>query len=247
MIVKHVTAALRRQDWAAVLIEFVLVVLGVLFAFQINEWATEREARAEREAATDRLLVETENAVAYLRAGVVAQERLIRDLDYALTNIQRGTWRSANHERMTLGLQRMINAATPAPPSSVYDDLVASGTLGKIGDAKLRAAIADYRATLQFNGRYVDYFRQRMPDFEESDSLRYVFAPSDRRRLRLEADFAGLAQDEALQEKLALVADGHLQLLLTRKRTLETAKQSCIEIGRVAGRACNLNRPIPTF
>src|SRR5687768_5621507 len=167
MIVKRFAAALRRQDWSSITIEFLLVVLGVLLAFQISQWASERDARMERAAATERLLLEAEETVAYMRLGVRTQDQLIGDLTYTLGGIQAGTWRSADQARMTRALQSIINAAAPSPPTSVYDDLIASGTFGKIGDVRLRTAIANYRGTVANNVRFVDYFRQRMPDFED--------------------------------------------------------------------------------
>ena len=247
MIVKRVAEALRRQDWTSVVIEFLLVVLGVLLAFQISQWASEREARTERAAATERLLQEAEETVAYMRLGVMTQEQLIEDLGYSLGQIQAGTWPSADQARMSRALQRIINAAPPSPPSSVYDDLVASGAFGKIGDVRLRTAISNFRGTLANNARFVDYFRQRMPDFEDYEAFRYVYAPSKGRLMRLEVDFAGLSRDARLQESLALVADGQLIMLRTRRRLLEDAKAMCAELGLVVGRACDLHRPVPTF
>lgn len=247
MIVKRVALAMRRQDWTAVAIEFVLVVTSVLMAFQINEWSTEEGARAERTAATKRLLNEAELTVAYLRAGVATQQRLVDDLDYTLGHIQEGSWRSADHDRMASALLRIINAAAPAPPSSVYDDLVASGTLGKIGEAELRTAVADYRATLAFHARYVDYFRQRMPDFAVYESLRYVFARGQSGRTRLQVNFLEVERDGQLQEVLALTAGGHEIMLRIRRRTLKDAERMCVEIGRAAGQTCNLTRPPPRF
>ena len=247
MIVKRVAVALRRQDWTAVAIEFLLVVAGVLFAFQVNEWANEREARAERDAATLRLLDEAEQTVAYMRAGTQAQQALVTDLDYTLGRIQDGSWHQADQARMTDALLRLINASTPAPPSAVYDDLVASGSFGKIGDAKLRSAVADYRATLDFNSRFVEYFRQRMPDFAAYDALRYVYAKDQNGRARLQVDFPQLTQDRQLQEALVLTAGGQEIMLRIRQRTLSHAKKMCTEIGRVASRPCNLQRPPPRF
>jgi hypothetical protein len=247
MIVKHVAEALRRQDWAAVAIEFVLVVAGVLLAFQINDWGSQRDARAKRDAASVRLLDEAEATVAYLRAGVETQQRLIDDLNFTLTHLQRDTWRSADKERMASALLRIINAAPPAPPSSVYDDLVASGAFGEIGDPQLRSAIADYRATLAYNSRYVDYLRQRMPAFESYDALRYVFDPQANASIRVEVDFPRLVQDSQLLESLALTASGQQILLRTRRRTLDDAQTVCRELGRTVGRPCDLHRPVPSF
>jgi hypothetical protein len=247
MILKHTAEALRRQDWIAVAIEFLLVVAGILIAFQISEWASERSARADRADATERLLDEAESTVAYFRGRTEMQAALSNDLDYALGHIQRNSWRSADAARMTNALLRIINASAPSPPSSVYDDLVASGAFGKIGDARLRASIANYRATLDHQARALDYLRQRVPDYESYEAFRYVFAPDARRRVRLEVDFPTLVLDSQLQESLALVAGGQLQILRAGQRTMSDAAKMCIELGRVVGRACNLHRPVPNF
>lgn len=247
MIVKRVAEALKRQDWAAVAIEFTLVLAGVLLAFQIDEWATEREARAEHSAATLRLLGEAEESVAYMRAGVTTQQQLLAGLDYTLGHIQEGTWRAADRDRMTNALLGLINAAPPAPPTSVYDDLIASGMFGKIGDVQMRAAVADYRGSLDFNGRYVEYFRQRIPNFETYDAIRYIYARDRHGRSRLEVDFPALVRDGQLQEKLALTTGGHEIMLRVRQRTLKSAEAMCVQIGRVARRTCDLHRPVPSF
>ena len=88
MILKRMTESLRRQDWTAVTIEFFLVLIGVLLAFQINEWASKRAARDEQNAAVQRLLTEAEETVAFFHLGVRAQQQLIADLNYALTEAQ---------------------------------------------------------------------------------------------------------------------------------------------------------------
>ena len=118
---------------------------------------------------------------------------------------------------------------------------------GAIGDPKLRSAIAEYRATVAYNGQYVAYLRQRMPAFEKHGAFRYVFAPDANGRVRLEVDFPKLAGDSQLLESLALTAGGQQILLRTRQRTLNDAETVCLELGRVVGRPCNLHRPIPTF
>lgn len=48
MILRRLGAAIRSQDWFTVAIEFVIVVAGVLFALQVDNW---NEARTDRERA----------------------------------------------------------------------------------------------------------------------------------------------------------------------------------------------------
>lgn len=247
MILKRMTHALRRQDWTMVAIEFALVVVGVLFAFQVNEWSNEREARNERAAASERLLLEAEQTVAYIRLGSSMQEKAIAELNYALRMMQLGQWQSANKERMTSGLSTVTRALPLAPPSAVYDDLIASGVFGKIGDARLRSAIAKYRATLGFHAVIVSDFRASALRLEDHAAFRYIYDPAGRQRSRLEVDFGALSRDELLQEKLALLAESQRVRLLITERALKDAARMCLELGRFVGRSCKLDLPPPTF
>ena len=44
MFMRRVADALRRQEWTTILIEFVLVIAGVLIALQLDQW---KDALAE--------------------------------------------------------------------------------------------------------------------------------------------------------------------------------------------------------
>jgi hypothetical protein len=42
MILRRVIAHFRNQEWTAIALDFVIVVVGILLAFQITEWSEER-------------------------------------------------------------------------------------------------------------------------------------------------------------------------------------------------------------
>ncbi len=52
MILRHLTDALRKQDWFTVVIETLIVVFGVFIGLQVNNW---NESRAEKERAQEYL------------------------------------------------------------------------------------------------------------------------------------------------------------------------------------------------
>jgi hypothetical protein len=242
MIVRRVINALRRQDWAAVAIEFLLVLVGVLLAFQINEWASERQARAEREAAISRLLDEAEEDVAYLRFEVQDHQRSVRELSSALDRLQNGAWRQADEAQMRSGLTTSVYLDAPSPPSSVYEDIVAAGMLGNIGDPQLRSAISVYRAKLELLTTLIAYVRQIAPKLDREDYLRYVYDAGGPRPARLEVDFAALRKDTKLQSSLALLNDRQAFILGKWEETLQAADSMCRELGRSLKRPCDLNR-----
>ena len=67
MILSRISKAIREQNWLAVGIEFVIVILGVVIGFQISAWKTEREAAARVDLALVRLQAETEETIRTLR------------------------------------------------------------------------------------------------------------------------------------------------------------------------------------
>lgn len=247
MIVKRFTGALRRQDWTAVAVELVLVVIGILIAFQISQWSTDRQAKQDRDSATIRLLAEAEQNVAYIRLGLTLQKKSFKELTYTLSAVQADQWRTADRQQMLSGLQSARTWVPLEPPSAVYNDLVASGSLGKIGNVGLRSAIAKYRSTLNFHGEVINFMRELDPALEEHAAFDYQYNGTGRQRVRLAVDFDALGADQLLQEKLALLADRQRVRMLITERALKSATKMCVELGRFVGRQCNLNLPPPTF
>lgn len=44
MILQNLSKAVREQNWFAVVLEFVIVIAGVVIGFQINAWNERRQA-----------------------------------------------------------------------------------------------------------------------------------------------------------------------------------------------------------
>lgn len=55
MILRRLSNSLRNQDWATVLIEIVIVVVGVFLGIQASNWNEAREKRASEHEYLERL------------------------------------------------------------------------------------------------------------------------------------------------------------------------------------------------
>ncbi len=60
MLLRRVTMHVREQNWTAVLIDFVIVVVGVFVGLQVQDWNEDRKDRREEQQLLVRLLEETE-------------------------------------------------------------------------------------------------------------------------------------------------------------------------------------------
>ena len=70
MLLRRLTDHVSEQNWTAVALDFGIVLVGVLLAFQINAWNENRMERAEQKAALERLLSESEEAITYLQRSI---------------------------------------------------------------------------------------------------------------------------------------------------------------------------------
>lgn len=228
-----------------VAIEFVLVVVGVLLGFQINDWGAERSQAAARHEASERLLEEAERDVAYIRQAT----------DYEHHNVE--TLRSLLHDKAealrpaggALPLsERLVSARSMvalAPPSSAYDDIVSSGELSKIGNEIVRAAVGRFRSTLSFEERMRLQLQTILPAFERLDAFHYRLDQNG--RLAVDVDFATIDRDQEARKIIAIAAENHRILLMLRTRALRDSEGMCLALGRVVGRSCNLRLPAPKF
>ena len=55
MILRRVIEHIRKQEWTAILIDLVIVVVGVFIGIQVSNWNTERETNRRAAVFTERL------------------------------------------------------------------------------------------------------------------------------------------------------------------------------------------------
>jgi hypothetical protein len=239
MIHHRIIESLRRQDWTMVFIEFVLVVVGVLLGFKINDWGTEREHARERAEATARLLEEAQQDVDYLQHAVDEQKQLSDALNFVLERIAAGSVPTDQNERFATGLYALEGLPPLAPPSSVYDDIVSSGALSAIGDADLRSQIAAYHADLAFEDRMQMQAQQSVTSSIHYAAINVEYRPSTTGdQTRLSFDFKGILADPALRKEL--VRTGQIQRfqVYLRQTVLDDAVKMCEALGRSVNRPC---------
>ncbi|QIK95249.1 hypothetical protein G7076_00985 [Sphingomonas sp. HDW15A] len=247
MILMRMTMSLKRQDWTMVFIEFVLVVVGVLLGFQINEWANRQaDEQASREA-MERLLDEAERDVAYMKLAVGNAEEIVGDLHFTIDRLAEDAWTVDDKARMERGLAKGRYMVSLAPPVSVYDDVVASGALNRFDDPVVRQKISEFQSTLTFEERARFRFEQWVGQYERNAAIAYRSDPAGREAAKIVVDFPALAGDPDGRKAVSLVAENHRILLMLRRRALKDSEEMCVALGAALGRRCNLDRVAPTF
>ena len=241
MILRRLATSIRKQDWFAVVIETLIVVMGVYLGLQANNWNEARRLEIKKTAAIERLRTEAEAIVSYFSQTSAAFETRNVARTQALRYLHSGDFEQAEAEESGITFLSVGAAPTVSPPRSVYDELISTGLFADVGDAQMREAVSDYYAEVDFLKGQTDYMRQlnlQRPDITSFDGARAVFDEDGFRQQRVEFDLERLMNET---EFLDFILDGHsgqLAMATYWQEGTEKSEIMCAEIARVSGRSC---------
>lgn len=230
------TDLVRNRDWFGIAIELAVVTLGVLLAFQIDQWGQDRrQARDERQF-LERMYRETSDA--------------IRENDWAVgihARIRRTAIEGLRLANDNAALARF--AATPESCLSgasfpglgfndtSYEELTASGRLNIVSDPVLRAELRQVAAAQAEAVTQLNYSRaQGIPITEVLDRYAILGFDQDGNRT-CRTDWPALVKDHAARN--AVVRNARYQVLVWQKRAY-TRDMLAKAHNRIA---CKLGKP----
>ena len=108
MILRRVIKHVQNQEWTAVFLDFLIVVMGILLAFQITNWSEGQSDKAEYARALDRLNKETTTNLAALDALDTASERSLKTTKYAFDVLQTCVENEENQNAVSSGLMNIM-------------------------------------------------------------------------------------------------------------------------------------------
>ena len=242
MILTRITKAVREQNWFAVLLEFIIVIAGVVIGFQVSQWADDRAAAERREIALARLHREIEATVGLLDRMTELYDSQNAARTEAIERLLARDFEGMDEERMTEAVTSISLFPAYAPQQGVYTEIVSSGMLSSLGDEAFRDALGAYQSQALFLQGQIEYLRNgaigegRISSF---GAIRMEYAPGTPRERRHVIDWQQAAEDDAFIERLLYGNNSMRAMGGWWGQTLEAARALCAETGRLTGTPCN--------
>ncbi|MBI1236999.1 MAG: hypothetical protein GC188_09995 [Alphaproteobacteria bacterium] len=242
MILARLSHAIRQQNWFAVVLEFVIVIAGVVIGFQITAWNADRAAAERADILTERLIADLRDEQWRVEGNAVYYAQVSENAQRAIDALEGR--REVNDETLVIEAFRATQIFSFPVIRTTYEELVATGTINLIADEALMAAAVEYYETGQDDLSFQDRDRTyRYAFFRLSDRGLYnvLAATCAEPRLMEIGDYAALPEildfpceveghDAAIAEMAArLRADENL-LPLLRQRAVETSIESSSQI-----------------
>ena len=135
-LIRRALESLRRQDWTAVVVELVVVVVGVFIGVQASNWNTELETNAKAKEFTERLRSDLrEEAWAYeMQVSYYGQ---VHDNAVRAADALEG-YVPLSDEALLVAAYRATQYNGNVRRRATYDELTSTGEIGLIRDAALR-------------------------------------------------------------------------------------------------------------
>jgi hypothetical protein len=144
VILRSVMKHVRDQNWLAVGIDFLIVVLGVLLAFQITVWNAERAERVRSQEYLSRISADLMVDIATLQRHREFWEQVAEHGHVAIRYAETGNVEGVMEWEILRSFLHASQAWQFAFVDSTYSELRSAGELGLIPDPELRSALADY-------------------------------------------------------------------------------------------------------
>ena len=227
---------LKERDWLGLTLEILVVTLGVLLAFEIEQWAQERQRAAQELQFMEELLADTQSGVEELEGLIQVHEKVVSEVPIALAARGNPAKISALPRRRDFGCGLSRPLLAPYNDTA-YEELVQSGRMSLLTDAKLRKAVRDLAASQNWGASQGVFTREQLninlPPLTPYYEIRIGGDPAGACRI----DWPKVLADDPAVYAATRLLRRHGQMLETRKRTLELT----LEVRQLL--ACKLDKP----
>jgi hypothetical protein len=146
---------LSRKSLTKYFAEMVVVVLGILIAFQFEEWRQDFREQREIDAALARLKDEIRANLRFCETVSAYSLRQVRAVQTVLNSLQSGHLRESDRAQFEAGLVKIGWIAMPPYFSTVAEEMISTGLLKELDQAELRSVIARIPGSVaSTNGRF---------------------------------------------------------------------------------------------
>ena len=236
MILRRFSESLQQQNWAAIAIEFLLLVLGVFLGIQVANWNVEWETRQKSAIFTERLKTDMRGEDWTYQFLITYNREVLANANRAVEALEGKA--ALSDEALLVSAYRATQYRNRNQRGSTFDELVSTGNIDLIRDRTLRdtairlynLAIFDNLVQEGMKSRYREAFRMSLPNTVQRALGKHcgdrVSSPGDYTTIHRNLDYpcrTGLSAQTIAESAKALRANPDIvRFLRLRIADLET-------------------------
>lgn len=187
MILRRFSANIRRQDWFALLLDLLIVVVGIYLGLQVDAWNSARQDRVTEREYLERLLADMEESVAEQKQTIADAESSVTAMDYVIDLLSAGSIDDFDDQKVMAGVNSLGFVAPLSTNVVTLRELQSTGSISLIMDVTVRESIGQFELSLA------------EAEFSAATNLSLVSA--------VMPDVAGWVQYVTVDQKMGFLAD----------------------------------------
>jgi hypothetical protein len=222
MLLRRVSEHVSEQNWLAVFIDFVIVVIGVFIGIQVANWNDERLNRREESVLIERLQVDFDRIRRDSDRSLLFHELLSANLRTMLRSLRSKTLQEEDVADFERAIFLGLGFQTSSDHAGTFTELMSSGRANILRDRDLLDALVEYEDFLERFTSTQQYFLDMVMQtltsysaaFKYDEDLQFSEELFDKRSgapLPVSYDFDAMANDPAFEnavEQLLFVQSG---------------------------------------
>lgn len=164
MILRRVAEHTKAQNWFAVTLDLLIVVVGVFIGIEVANWNEARQDRRDERRYYGQLLVDLRTDLVSLAEAKRRADRhdnaaqlVLERLDGAPTRASPGRLAKAIHQAGWIFI--------PHASRGTYDELISTGNLGLLRNSQLKSEIANYYGGFEEIRQWDSLLRDQQSDY----------------------------------------------------------------------------------
>lgn len=149
MLLRRITEHIKSQNWFAVLLDFLIVVIGVFMGIQVNNWNNERVVRAEEAFFLQRMIDDFHASIDASEYEASVTERQAKQATIVLNSLDACRVKVANRADFAQGIYTLGKFDSIQYVRTAFDELKSTGKIGVISNVELRNAISELEREVQ--------------------------------------------------------------------------------------------------
>ena len=148
MLLRRITQHVNDQNWFAVWIDFIIVVIGVFIGIQVANWNDARASKAQEGAILVQLGDEFSEIKEALEKQISVRRTYVNDIGYLIDSLE-GEVPSPDETVIKRALTAARSTGRRPASSSAYLQLMSNSDLARLSNANLKRALVQYHARLE--------------------------------------------------------------------------------------------------
>jgi len=215
MILRKIAQGIREHDWFVVLVELMVVVIGLMMAFQVDRWREVRDEHRQERDYIERLTDDLEADIPAITFAIEMQTTRLDLVELLMAAVDDPEAALTRPAEFLAAIYQAAYTYTPTLTSHTFEDLRSTGNMRLIRNRNVKDALYEYYGFDQSQWQYRPLqFTTEFKHFEEVAGV-------------LSFDQARLVQDEILfvnqqtLDRVRSIEVDKVEVLLAAKRLAE--------------------------